>query len=557
MAFPASSIIENNILFPVNKVLPPDYSGFYKKTFVEHLFERVRENVQKKGDCSWLTNGAILAEGSSLAFGDETVRISEVEPKSQAIANILHHIYKVGKGDVVHIILPNTTQFYFPVFGTWILQGVISPADPGLSPQVLARQFQEAKSKVIFCCIKTLDKVKAAKMELGNKIQIIVLDLDDDSDEEDESIRSLKSLLDQRLDNPPASFEFDENVRSLICWSSGTTGRPKGIQHGSRLLYTQLFEKPDEKMILQATCMFHMGGFVSPISALVRGSPIVFISSDDLDVDSALLFKVAAKANPSLIMCGSHHGIQMASMELPEGLSPIPSVTTIWPVGTNVYDGIAVDLKSKFPSLLGVGNVYGQSEILTAVAVSLNQKDLGGLYHAMTALKFVDPVTGEAVGPHTVGEFAVKASKNVMLGYLNHREENDHFFGKDGFLYMGDFGHYDENGVIYYDGRIKELIKYKNIHLYPNEIEELILNHPKVKDVAVFGKPEPSVQELVTALVVIKEGSDVSSDEIMKLVEEELDDHKKLRGGVYFVDKIPRNPQGKILRGNLIEIISM
>ena len=120
---------------------------------------------------------------------------------------------------------------------------------------------------------------------------------------------------------------------------------------------------------------------------------------------------------------------------------------------------------------------------------------------------------------------------------------------------MGDFGHYDENGVIYYDGRIKELIKYKNIHLYPNEIEELILNHPKVKDVAVFGKPEPSVQELVTALVVIKEGSDVSSDEIMKLVEEELDDHKKLRGGVYFADKIPRNPQGKILRGKLIEII--
>lgn len=199
--------------------------------------------------------------------------------------------------------------------------------------------------------------------------------------------------------------------------------------------------------------------------------------------------------------------------------------------------------------------MYGQSEIATAVGISLNQRNLGGLYQAMTALKFVDPHTGEAVGPHTVGEFAVMTEK-VMLGYLNHKDENDHFFGADGFLYMGDFGHYDEKGVIYYDGRIKELIKYKNNHLYPNEIEELILNHPEVKDVAVFGKPEPSVQELVTALVVRKEGSVISSDEIMKIVEEKVDDHKKLRGGIYFAEKIPRNPQGKILRGKLLQMIS-
>ena len=73
---------------------------------------------------------------------------------------------------------------------------------------------------------------------------------------------------------------------------------------------------------------------------------------------------------------------------------------------------------------------------------------------------------------------------------------------------------------------------------------------------AVFGKPEASVQELVTALVVRKEGSVVSSDEIMKITEEKLDDHKKLRGGIYFVKKIPRNPQGKILRGKLLQMIS-
>eukprot|EP00091_Calanus_sinicus_P016533 TRINITY_DN35951_c0_g1_i1.p1 TRINITY_DN35951_c0_g1~~TRINITY_DN35951_c0_g1_i1.p1 ORF type:complete len:127 (-),score=49.83 TRINITY_DN35951_c0_g1_i1:132-488(-) len=98
---------------------------------------------------------------------------------------------------------------------------------------------------------------------------------------------------------------------------------------------------------------------------------------------------------------------------------------------------------------------------------------------------------------------------------------------------MGDFGHYDDNGVIYYDGRRKDLIKYKNSHLYPKEIEDLIMKHPHVEDVAVFGKPEPSVQELVTAVVVVTQGSSVTGEEIMTQVEENVDDHKKLRGGVY------------------------
>ena len=99
-------------------------------------------------------------------------------------------------------------------------------------------------------------------------------------------------------------------------------------------------------------------------------------------------------------------------------------------------------------------------------------------------------------------------------------------------------------------------IKYKNSHLYPKEIEDLIMKNPNVEDVAVFGKPEPSVQELVTAVVVVAKGSNVTGEEIMTQVEENVDDHKKLRGGVYFVDKIPRNPQGKILRRNLLKLIS-
>ena len=97
-------------------------------------------------------------------------------------------------------------------------------------------------------------------------------------------------------------------------------------------------------------------------------------------------------------------------------------------------------------------------------------------------------------------------------------------------MYLGDFGHYDENGAIYFDGRKKDLIKYKNSHLYPREIEDLIMKHPDVEDEAVFGNPEPSVQELVTALVVLANGFKLIEEEIRRQVEEHFDDSRKLSG---------------------------
>ena len=89
MSLPTSSLIEKNILVPENKVVPPDLSGFYKKPFIEQLFDKVRGDLEKNGDRNWLTNGATLATGSSLVFGDEFAKISEVEQKSDSNSSCL------------------------------------------------------------------------------------------------------------------------------------------------------------------------------------------------------------------------------------------------------------------------------------------------------------------------------------------------------------------------------------------------------------------------------------------------------------------------------------
>ena len=113
---------------------------------------------------------------------------------------------------------------------------------------------------------------------------------------------------------------------------------------------------------------------------------------------------------------------------------------------------------------------------------------------------------------------------------------------------------YQENGCLVYEGRSKELIKYKNYHLYPLEIENVICKHPNVVEAGVFGQPEPKVQELVTAFVV-KNGI-VSEKEIIDLVASEVDDAKQLRGGVIFVDNLPKNSVGKIQRRKLLELFN-
>ena len=143
----------------------------------------------------------------------------------------------------------------------------------------------------------------------------------------------------------------------------------------------------------------------------------------------------------------------------------------------------------------------------------------------------------------------------VMKGYLNRPEENAKFFAEDGFIHTGDLAHYDDNGCLYFEGRLKELIKYKNCHLYPLEIEKIICSHPDVLSAGVFGKPDPTVQEYVTAAVVKVPGSTVTEQEIIDLVAENVDDAKQLRGGVVFVDTLPTNPVGKIQRKKLIELI--
>jgi acyl-coenzyme A synthetase/AMP-(fatty) acid ligase len=284
---------------------------------------------------------------------------------------------------LLHAVFTFLSLHHVPAFLP--LQGVVSPSDPGLSPSLLAQQMEQADTKLVFCCLDTLDRVRQALQLWGREVVVIVLDAAINAGGLKEGLEmSLQALLedDKTLEysDPPAPETVEEDELMLICWSSGTTGKPKGILHGPKVFF-KILESQESPLrrCVQTTCMFHLGGFTLPLHALIQGSENVFIAGEDLEDDISLILKVAERCQADNILCGSHHLIQLASWHLPSDQQPAASVKLLVPAGTNVYHGIADKLKPLFPSSMGVMNLYGQSEGGTAVSYSLDQRHLGGV----------------------------------------------------------------------------------------------------------------------------------------------------------------------------------
>jgi len=301
------------------------------------------------------------------------------------------------------------------------------------------------------------------------------------------------------------------------------------------------------------TCFFHAGGFGSFFQLLTYPLSIVFNHGPDIDEGDTceLIYQEIDAFKPSWLIFGSHHLVLMSTQKPKDKNLDLSSILVVSPMGSTVPQTLYQDLKTFFPSLVFVFQHFGLTEMGQAALVTLDVTQLGFVAPDIE-VKIVDPETGEILGPHQTGELLIKTLA-PMKGYLNRPEETKEFFAGDGYIHTGDLASYAENGLFKYEGRLKELIKYKNYHLYPLEIEKVICKHQDVVEAAVFGRPEPTVQELVTAVVIKTPNSNLSEQEITELVNKNVDDSKRLRGGVIFVDKLPKNPVGKIQRKKLFE----
>ena len=197
---------------------------------------------------------------------------------------------------------------------------------------------------------------------------------------------------------------------------------------------------------------------------------------------------------------------------------------------------------------------YGLTETAPVVFMSNpGSKNYGSAGSLMpdTEAKIVriDDPEGRGVGPHTSGELWTRGPQ-VMKGYHNNEKATKETITSDGWLRTGDIGHYDENFEFYITDRLKELIKVKGFQVAPAELETLLRDHPDIADAAVIGIPHHSAGELPRAFVISK-NPNLTEQEVKNFIANKVAEYKRLEGGVEFVESIPKNATGKILRREL------
>lgn len=418
-----------------------------------------------------------------------------------------------------------------------------------------------SRPKLIFAATAHIKKIKDACSGMKNVQKIV----DIEGFHISEFITCLKDFIKKYSNN---DFDLENYIKktvdiynqpATIMLSSGTTGIPKGVittqsnymtlhvSFKERLEVVQHLSKQDCITALNIAPWFHVIGFVAMyLFACSRSHTISFLNR----FDEQLFYQCIEKYKISYLMAVPPIMVMLAKSPLFDNydLSSVKLITCgAAPLTTDTEEQV----KKRFKNGLAIHQGYGLSETTHGVVGVLRKVKPGsvGEPYPGVYVKVIDE-NGVPLGPNKQGEICFKGDR-IMKGYVDDEKATSETIDKDGWLHSGDIGYYDEDRQFFIVDRLKELIKYNGFQVAPAELEGIILSHPKVKDCGVIGIFDENSGELPFAFVVKQPGVDMRSDEIIKHVQNNVSKTKWLHGGVKFVDSIPKNPSGKILRKDM------
>ncbi|XP_038217805.1 4-coumarate--CoA ligase 1-like [Zerene cesonia] len=486
---------------------------------------------------------------------DEKLFYGEIAQEAMNIAVSLIR-FGVKKGDVIAISSENRREFWSTLIGIICAGAIATTINLSYSKDELTHVMNIAKPKFIFASPFSYKQHSKNYKSLKFLEKIILY-----GDENQPNTLSYNDIAKPVSAHTGTGFE---NVRyddfqcvevagqidtAFILYSSGTTGLPKGVMitHLNLLAAcTPPFEMPPQRS-LSITPWFHSMGLISTLSGFLRGKLTIYLPKFDVDT----YFKTVEKYQISQL---SVVPAMLTALSKAQGKYDTSSVVEIYSGAAPLYEETAISCKKMFPNVVAILQGYGLTECTLALTFNMNFDKMGSVGNVVenVILKVVNPETREALGPNQEGEICAKGLV-VMKGYLNKDRRDD--FDDEGFFRTGDLGYYDDEGCFYIVDRLKELIKFKGYQVPPAEIEAVLLQHNGIREAAVVGLPDLAAGELPLAFVVLQPGAKLSEKEIQDYVAERLSNPKHLRGGVRFINEIPKNPTGKILRKELRKMV--
>ncbi|XP_017759168.1 PREDICTED: 4-coumarate--CoA ligase 1-like [Eufriesea mexicana] len=531
--------IQDNIIYgdPVEEV--PNVS------LGQHLFDKLR------------TNADHLAQIDIESDKHYTCR--EILEKSVILSTVLKN-YGINIEDRISTASENHPNYILSICSTLFVGATFAPLNPAYTEREFRHMLEIYQPRVIFVSQRT-EKIIAKVVSTVNWSTKLI-QLEDQS--LNRNIMTLKEILEKNRNIPdPYTFtpvqidDISKRAAAILC-SSGTTGFPKGVMlsHRSLLIFIHTTKGPklmdmrqgDRTLIFLP--LFHGYAFGLINQTISSGGIACIMRNFNLEMllKSVERFRIShiPLVPPILVMLAKHPMVEKYDFssvrEITSGAAPLPQ-------------NVANEVKRR-TKVGSIRNGYGMTEltIVSNISDKTCLDDTIGPIMPGFKCKVVDTKTGKTLGAGQSGEICFMGDQ-VMLGYYKNPKTTAETIDRENWLHTGDLGYFKEDGCLYITGRIKELIKYKGFQVSPSEIEAIILTHPGVKDVAVLGKPDELSGEVPMALVVRQPGKNVSVKEIVDFANENLSPQKWLRGGVIFMESLPKTPSGKILRKQLLSMI--
>ncbi len=475
----------------------------------------------------------VLGEKTALKLDELSMSYRALDMASSRLAGLLAQ-RGVAPGDRVGVMLPNVPEFAVVYFGVLRAGAMVVPINPLLKEREVAFYLSDSGARMVFAWHGFAEAAEAGAREPGAESVFVM---------PGEFPRLLSAAQ-----PAPGVVDRSPDDTAVILYTSGTTGTPKGAELTHSNLTSNvatvvsLHSFGEDDVLLGALPLFHSFGQTCSMNAAVAsGATLSLIPRFDagraLDIierDRVTVFQGV----PTMYSALLHHP-QRESFD-------VSTLRVCVSGGASLPAEVLRGFEEEFGCKLLEG--YGLSE--TSPVASSNRPDRErrpgsvGVPIDGVQMRIVD-VNGADVPVGERGEIVIRGP-NVMKGYWGRPDATADTI-RDGWFHTGDIGVMDEDGYFFIVDRIKDMIIRGGYNVYPREVEEVLYEHPAVREVAVVGVPHPELGEEVAAAVALKDGAAADEAELREFVKARVAAYKYPRRISFFRD-LPKGPSGKIVK---------